>query len=153
MDVARRLVISCGWGVLSGDDLLVHCRALRADPLFRPSFSQLIDLRGVTELAARAPAIRAVAGENPFGSGARRAILVSSDVAFGMARMYQLLTDETSDESQVFRDQDLALAWLGLAGDAAPVLLALATLPATSARWADALRPPSSLPPSSGVMK
>jgi hypothetical protein len=52
---------------------------------------------------------------NPFWAGARRALVITNDVLFGMARMYQLLKDESPDELQIFRNMDEALQWLGLA--------------------------------------
>lgn len=45
---------------------------------------------------------------------ARMAILVTTDVAFGLARMYQTLSSEMKTEVQIFRDRDQALAWLGV---------------------------------------
>jgi hypothetical protein len=40
------------------------------------------------------------------------AILVSSDVEFGMARMYMALTDHVHPHTMVFRDRHEALEWL-----------------------------------------
>ena len=37
-----------------------------------------------------ASTIREMVRLNPFGAGARRALVVTSDELFGMARMYQL---------------------------------------------------------------
>lgn len=130
IDIARRLVISRGWGAVSGDDLLWHARAVRADPRFEPGFSQLADLSGVTDLGARPAAMRLLAIENPFGAGSRRAFVASSDVAFGMARMYELMTDQSPDESRVFRDLSVAIDWLGMAAAADDIRRTLAAAPA-----------------------
>jgi hypothetical protein len=46
-------------------------------------------------------------------AGRKTAILVNSEVAFGMTRMVQLLSEgKFKFEMGVFRDQDKALAWL-----------------------------------------
>jgi hypothetical protein len=62
---------------------------------------------------------------NPFGAGARRAVVVTNDVVFGMARMYQILTDESPDELRIFRKVDDALQWLWIADAKAELLSVL----------------------------
>lgn len=47
----------------------------------------------------------------------RTAILVASDLAFGISRMYQALLDHPQVEMEVFRDRRRALAWLGVTED------------------------------------
>jgi len=66
---------------------------------------------------------------NPFGPGARRAVVVTNDVVFGMARMYQILTDESSDELQIFRNMDDALRWLWIADAKVELLSILSHMP------------------------
>jgi len=41
-------------------------------------------------------------------------VVVTSDLLFGMARMYQILRDEPTDELEIFRTLDDALRWLGI---------------------------------------
>ena len=40
------------------------------------------------------------------------AVVVSADVAFGMARMYAALSEDSSVPTNVFRDLDEAARWL-----------------------------------------
>jgi hypothetical protein len=47
----------------------------------------------------------------------RVAILATSDVAFGLARMYQSFRGDSTVEFEVFRDRAAALEWLGLPED------------------------------------
>ena len=129
IDLARSLVLSRGWGVLTDRELLAHVRALTADPRFARHFRQLADLRDVTEVQFTASTIREMVRLNPFWAGARRALVVTSDVVFGMARMYQLLRDESPDELQIFRKVDDALQWLGIADAKEELLLALSQAP------------------------
>lgn len=129
IDPARSLVLSRAWDVLTGADLSRHARILAADPGFKLNFNQLCDYRDVKEIRADAAAIRELAALNPFGAGARRALIVSSDVVFGMARMYQILTESSPDEFEVFRDLDEALKWLGVADEKAELLRALSEAP------------------------
>ena len=55
--------------------------------------------------------------------------MVTNDEVFGMARMYQLLTDDSPDELQIFRKMDDALQWLGIADAKEESLLALSQAP------------------------
>jgi len=73
---------------------------------------------------------RILAALNPFGAGSRRALVVASDVVFGMARMYQILTEPSPDEFELFRDFDKALDWLGVADAKAELLRGLSEAPA-----------------------
>ncbi len=42
------------------------------------------------------------------------ALHVSKDVIYGMARMFQILTDDRPATSEVFKDMAEARKWLGL---------------------------------------
>ena len=115
IDLKRSLVRSRGWGVLTDRELLAHAHALTVDPHFAPNFHQLADLRDVTDVQITSATIKEMVRLNPFWAGARRALVITNDVLFGMARMYQILKDESPDELQIFRNMDDALQWLGLA--------------------------------------
>ena len=111
---ARGVVFTSGSGVLTDEDCFAHVRALSTDPDFKPSMHQLADLTHVTEVRLTAGGIQRLAERVPFGEGSRRAFVVADDVAFGMARMYQILTSDHAHDLTVFRDLDEARAWLGL---------------------------------------
>jgi hypothetical protein len=129
IDPDRRLILSRGWGIVTEGDLLAHARALKIDPGFVTSFRQIVDLRDVTDLEIDASGIRQIAIESPFGAGACRAIVVRSEVNYGMARMFQMLRAEAADNIQIFRDLSPALSWLGLAQDRSTIEAALAEMP------------------------
>ncbi|HQU72480.1 MAG TPA: hypothetical protein PKV71_00380 [Calditrichia bacterium] len=50
----------------------------------------------------------------------RHAVIAPQKVAFGLARMFQLLTDELPWRLQIFRDVESALAWINDLGDRDP---------------------------------
>jgi len=108
------MVFTTGSGVLTDEDCFGHVRTLSTDPDFKPSMDQLADLTHVTEVRLTASGIHRMADRNPFGEGSRRAFVVTDDVAFGMARMYQILTSDHAHDLTVFRDLAEARAWLGL---------------------------------------
>jgi hypothetical protein len=114
IDPARRVVFSVFEGTVTDEELPAYAAALRADPDFEPSFSQLADTRGVVRLDVSGAAVGLLVGVNPYGAGSRTAVVVSSDLAFGMARMYQIRRSSAPDEVEVFRDVNEARRWLGL---------------------------------------
>lgn len=112
IDPERRLVRSRAWGVLVDADLLQTQRGVRGDPRFAPDFGQLYDFTDVTELRLTGEVVQALAQRSPFARDARRAVVVGSAVAFGMARMYQLAADRESSTFRIFRDVESASRWL-----------------------------------------
>lgn len=120
LDVANRVVYSRAWGAVTDEELAAHSRALKADPRFQPDFLQLQDLLDLSEPRVSAEGLRRLAALNPFGKGARRAVVVASTVAYGLARMHELLRAGSGDELQVFRNRAAALGWLGLPAEWKP---------------------------------
>jgi len=114
LNLVDRMVWSRAWGVVRNEALTAHSRALRADPRFQPDFRQLQDFLSVERTEITAAGLRELASLNPFGAGARRAVVVPSDELFGLARMHELLRQPGRDELQVFREIAPALEWLGL---------------------------------------
>ena len=113
IDKERRLVLSTGSGVFTLADALAHQQRLANDPDFDSSFSQLVDLTHVTSVELTAFDIRKLAQANLFSRGSRRAILATSDVAFGLARMFGALRESAGEDGiHVFRDLNEALDWL-----------------------------------------
>lgn len=129
IDLARSLVLSRGWDVVTDRELLAHVHTLTADPRFVRNFRQLADLRDVTDVQITPSCIKEMVRLNPYGAGARRAVVVTNDVVFGMARMYQILSDESPDELQIFRKMDDALQWLWISEAKAELLSALSRMP------------------------
>jgi hypothetical protein len=128
IDVARGLVLARGWDTLTDQDVLGSLRAVATDPRFRPDMRHLIDFRDITKLDITSVGVRTAADNRYFGAGARRAFVLGSESAYGMARMYQILRDTAPDTLELFREPEPALEWLGLSRDAAEVLAALAAL-------------------------
>ena len=96
-------------------DVKRYLDTLFADPRFRPGMPGLIDCRGVKSLfsisdlrktaadAKRRPEMR-VPG--------RAAVLASSNLVYGLLRMYEVFSDGDPVEIRVFRKPEEALAWL-----------------------------------------
>ncbi len=117
-------VIDNGKGILhigsesvTGQDLMTSASTVLklVQSGLRPEYA-LTDLSAVTDFAASAADIthNAVLNRNiaRLLPAVRIAIVASSDVVYGMARMWQALMDQSGWTSRVFRSSEEALSWL-----------------------------------------
>ena len=112
---AGAFVLSTALGNIRDTDLLAHQRELLDDSNVDPSYPQLDDFRDADMNHVTTDCIQTLAKTNtPSKQGSKRALVVRSDIAYGLARMLQALREGSRQEIQVFRDLDPALAWLGV---------------------------------------
>ncbi|HKQ19781.1 MAG TPA: hypothetical protein VJW75_08545 [Candidatus Eisenbacteria bacterium] len=114
IDESRGLVFSRGWDVITDEEMASHAGTLRADPRFNPRFRQIIDFCDLTEIRLTVAGIHGVAQINPFHRDSRRAFVVPSEVAYGLARMFEAFTNSDPEQFRVFRSIGPALEWVGL---------------------------------------
>ena len=115
IDTERGVVFTNAVGPFTDADATDHQRRLASDPAFRPDLDQLSDYSRVTELQLSAATVRSLALGSPFRAGSRRAFVIPArDARFGVARMFQTLTDDHGAELRIFQDMAEARAWLGL---------------------------------------
>jgi hypothetical protein len=114
VDSSRAIVLSEGTGTLTSADLLAHHERLRVDPAFHPTYRQLWDLTGVTELAVPTETLWALARDPIFEPGVRRAIVVppGSAVMYGLARMFATMRELHGEQIAVLQSLPAARAWL-----------------------------------------
>ncbi len=102
-------------GHISTHDEELACRERSEDPRIRPGMSVLVDCREV-EPPDSTETIKYLADCVARNSAALQcgpvAIVVASDVEYGMARMYLAYTDLVHPDTEVFRDLESAEAWL-----------------------------------------
>lgn len=106
-----------GDGLLTDQEMVDCVDAMRRDPELKPGMNSLSDMRRIevgftsTGVGKMLEVMRAT--EHMRGE-ARAAIVVTEDVAFGMARMFEMKTEgsELQPEFRVFRDIDEAVGWL-----------------------------------------
>jgi predicted component of type VI protein secretion system len=114
IDAKRRLVYSRAWGVFSAAEMDEHRRAVATDPAFDPSFAQLGDLREVVRFDIETAILRREATETIFAPTARRALVASSDVGYGLSRVYGAHAELAQQSIRVFREIEDAERWLGV---------------------------------------
>jgi hypothetical protein len=113
-----RGVLHVGTGVLTGAEILAGARAAHSAPGRVGKFTHgLTDLSGVTELRLTAEEVRRISEENRITAriavpGAPVAIVATSELVFGMARMWEVHVEDTGWTTRVFRSRAEAEAWL-----------------------------------------
>lgn len=113
IDKERRLVLSSAYGVFRRTDSVAHREKLLKDPDFDPSYSQIADFTQVTKFELSAEDIHELAQESVFSRQSRRALIVPSDVAYGLGRMFGTLRESQGEmEIGVFRSLAEALDWV-----------------------------------------
>jgi hypothetical protein len=118
IDVERNLVLTTASGRLTDDDILQLKARLVRDPAFTPGMKELADIRNIDGLDVTPAGIQAMVQQDRNDSAHlashKLAIVLSDDVAFGMARMYQTRTESSMGNVGVFRDIEEARTWLQL---------------------------------------
>lgn len=110
----RNLVRQTLWGTVTVADLRDMTLAVQRDPQFRRRFDVLADLRDATVHISHDDMIefaRFLAGRSEIG---RQAIVVRGQLEFGIARMFEQLTemDVSRLDLKVFFDIESADQWL-----------------------------------------
>jgi hypothetical protein len=111
VDPAKRLVISNDTAPLTPPEIRQFFRDLSADPRFHPNFNQLHHMQAGALAAMHYNDLASVKEFDPFSQTSLRAIIVESEVDYGMVRMYELLR---GGSMRVFRSEREAREFLGL---------------------------------------
>ena len=112
IDTAQRRVFTEGAGVLTDAEMLAHPQELLSDSDFDPSFDQIVDATTFSRLDVTTDAIMTLAEHSPFLPTSRRALVIESDMQFGLARQYLLFVDGDMKRLHAFRTMEDAEAWL-----------------------------------------
>lgn len=122
IDRNKRRVVSSGTGVLSLEEAKGHMNRLANDPAFHPSFSQLIDFRGITKVTLSHEDVYELSTRQVFLPDSKRAFVTANTEQFGLARMFQSYRSAKGERGiRVFSSYEEAVTWLDPEGPAAPV--------------------------------
>lgn len=118
----QKLAIAVHVGVVPDAEFLSTYRSLYADARFDISFDLLVDLRRADSSTRSTEALREFAecvSERYPNSDTRPrvAVVATENISFGLARMYEALSDTVPWDFHVFREVSDALEWLGTDGD------------------------------------
>ncbi len=119
IDKEHGVVMSSGSGVLTREDMVGHQNRLLKDPDFDPTFSQILDFTNITRVDVKPEDILFLAERNVFSSISHRAVIAENDLAYGLARMFEMIREAKGEIGvRVFRDREEALAWALVKGEA-----------------------------------
>jgi hypothetical protein len=107
-------------GETTYDDVRVYLDKLVVDPGFRPGMTGLIDCRRVKSLFSIFDLRKTAADikKRPeMQVPARAAVLATSNLIYGLLRMYEAFNDGNPSQIRVFRKSEEALAWLSSGDD------------------------------------
>jgi hypothetical protein len=113
IDTPRHLIRASAAGVVTYEELERHLAQEEHDDAL--GFREVIDARGATtdltstQVRALVARTDALVRKGRFGA---LAIVTDNDVAFGMARMYQILCEGLAVPIGVFRGLEPAMKWL-----------------------------------------
>lgn len=116
LDMLERTVRSRGWGVVTDDDLFNHLEQIRAlfdQGILDSTWAQVADFSAAERFDQVSPeGIRRMAACNPWPNASLRAIVLPSDLGFGLGRMYEMLCGAGGENVCVVRSEADALAWM-----------------------------------------
>ena len=99
-------------------DYLLHMNELQKDPLFHIDFDNLVDCRQLALAGIRIEELKELADRSAFSTNSRRAIVVSSELHFGLGNAFANYRAVLSNaEVRVYRRLPDALKWLNVPVD------------------------------------
>ena len=112
LDPKKRLVSVKFRKKVTARDIERYAASLRANSLFDPDFSEIVDLSDVEELDLQAEEFIRLADEvDPFSLQAKRAFVVRNTIQHHAARMHKIL--RTQRNFEIFRSVSEAERWIG----------------------------------------
>ena len=108
------LIVTIFSGTFTVEDILQLRQRIQQDSEYRADYSVIDDVTRVEEVDADFTRMLPVTSGIIIKRGIRRALVAKTDLQFGMARTYQLLSESEGHMFKVLRDYDKALAWIRL---------------------------------------
>ncbi len=111
LDTDKRLVSVKFRNKVTVSDIAWYAASLRANPLFDPDFSEIVDMSEVEELDIKAEEFIRLADEiDPFSVQAKRAFVARDSVQNHAARMHKIL--RTQKNISIFSSVEAARRWI-----------------------------------------
>jgi len=115
IDRKAGIVYSTFYGEVNTAELIEQVAAIRRHQDFDPQFRELIDASKVTSFDVSSDDVRDLAVEDaPFAPAAKRVLVASEDLVFGLARMFQIFGAEQRPHFEVVRTLEQAHELLGI---------------------------------------
>jgi hypothetical protein len=115
IDIDRRLIRTRCVGPLTLEEVVAHFRDLEVDPRVPPHLDVLLDFSELTNFPDQ-DQVRSVAREvralRPKIAWRNLAIVAPRDLAFGIARMFEMISEPSFRATMVFRKLADAERWI-----------------------------------------
>ena len=116
IDKTSGLIRTTATGRVTGEELVAYYHRLRSHPDFRSNLNEIFDLTEVTAADVVAADVRRLSGVTEEftrrGVTVKVAIIAPRDLEFGLARMYEMLQNQSKNDVRVFRDRADAEGWI-----------------------------------------
>jgi len=113
IDTEKRIVYSALHGVISEAEFLVQPERIRSHSAFEPTFSEIIDLRGITDVQVSPEAIRNLATtESIFSRESKHVVISPSGLIYDFARMFQANAEHTRPNVVIVKTPEEAYDYL-----------------------------------------
>lgn len=114
----HQLLLMCIWGKPSFEEIQTKRQEIRKSLDLSQDFNAILDVNHIEEwFSGNELRSFSKSTTDDFLAGKKLAVIASSDLAFGMNRMFQSMADLKSPlEISVCRDLSSALKWLGREG-------------------------------------
>ena len=118
----KNLIVYRPVGIISATDIIDYIQNVIKDKDFKEGLIEYIDLSGVEDWKLDHQEVEKVTYVDSDGQGTVKkinkcAIFAPSDIAFGMARMYQNFADKYNSNIYISRKREDALGYLKLKED------------------------------------
>jgi len=114
IDSKQKIVFTRVDSVVDGKALREHQDRLRKDPFFEPNMYELMDCNKIESVNLNSIHKSKLTERSPWGSDAKRAIVVPNPLIFGFLRIFQTFMNGTHGEVSIFYGKDSAITWLGI---------------------------------------
>jgi hypothetical protein len=116
VDLSRGCVMTTFEGTVTTSEILANADVMSRNEEVDHCHVELVDLTAVVGDEVDTSVIREVAANLKHAIHIKRmAVLASSELQYGLARMFQAYAGDAPVEVSVFRERGEALSWLGLA--------------------------------------
>lgn len=112
-----RVVVVSWQGSVTDDELLPCYKDAYTNPNWQPGLSEIADLRNADLSLVTFDGLRNFASEiEPFYQGVSHntAVISAGDLSYGLARFYEMMRIESTENLRVFSELATAIAWLGI---------------------------------------
>ena len=110
----QKVVLTNVEGVVDGSQIISHQSRLRTDPNFKPNMNELMNCMALEDIKLTTIKLSDFVADSPWGTMAKRAVVVPNPRVFGLLRFFQALMSNEHGEIFIFNNVQSAREWLGI---------------------------------------